>query len=349
MNQSVKGIHLAHKISTRRQHVRAPLPARILIHGRKYETKNISTGGCLIEDIDMSFMQEGPFSMDLELTCGRLFLHLPLEAEARHYEENSRELGCAFLSPGSEQVSLLNHALTAFTAGDAIAADDFLGIASRTNFTKTRTDSGEETDPGRKQRWGLLSMMTVGLFLLSLLGGLLYNHFFTLKSAEASVNGSLAEVFAPMDGIYHARIHLYADIIQAGQVIGVITPTDGTGREFTIKSPCACRIVSLEKEEGAFVSQGQKIARLIPATEKPWISVDIDPARATAIGMNMPVTFTILGSPLRYSGHVSTIQPSISGTSPDFASVKILPDKEIPLHLINRPALVLFKDAQHAP
>jgi alginate biosynthesis protein Alg44 len=337
---------VVHESETQRQHVRLPLPARVAIGGKEYDIKDLSSGGVGIKDITGTYARGQRVPLGLKLPFGAFSLDIKLESEVQHYEVKNKSMGCLFVNLDSDHVSLLNHILKSFIAGDFVAAGDILNIVSRENFTKSRKQQGiNAAIPDlKKQLPGLIVIAAVGIIISLFVLGNLYNSLFIVKAADAVVSGPAVELHAPLEGVFRTPLDPNLSIVEPGQILGIITATNEHGGSVEIKSPCTCYILGGNISDGAFVTSGNLISTLIPVTAKPWIMADIDPAQAEKISPNTKATITIFGTGTTYTGHVASMAlgaASISGVK--MVSMKIQPDQKLPIDLMNRPASVIFQ------
>jgi alginate biosynthesis protein Alg44 len=338
---------IVHESETQRQHVRLPLPAHAEIGGREYDIKDLSSGGVGVKDIEGNYTRGQHLPLRLKLPFGTFALDVTFEAEVQHYSPKEKSLGCVFVNLTSEHISLLNHMLKAYLAGDLIASSDLIGIASRDNFTKTRKQGG--TNAGvhdiKKQLPGLITVGVIGLIIAMFILSNLYSSLFIVKSNDATVSAPTVEMRAASEGFYHSKLDAGASVVHPNQVIGQVTPADGRAPT-DIKSPCNCLIVTQNAPDGAFVQAGKTVVTLVTTDAKPWVTAQVDPTLAVKVGTDTPASITVFGAKTQYTGHVVSMESGISDPAQPFVThpvlMKIVTDQKLPVDLTNRPAAVSF-------
>src|SRR5688572_30040357 len=130
MNNALKQ-KIVHESEAQRQHVRLPFPAKAEINGTIYATKNMSPGGVSIENITGDFRAGKEIPLTLKIPFDNFSLDIHVQAEILHYDAQQRTLGCRFVNLDANHVSLFNHILRAFLAGDAVASGDIINIVTR--------------------------------------------------------------------------------------------------------------------------------------------------------------------------------------------------------------------------
>lgn len=339
--EKAKQNQVAHESETQRQHVRLPMPARVTIGGKKYEIKDLSSGGVAVKDIEGEFKRGQKIPLRLKLPFGSFALDAHFEAEVQHYNTKEKSLGCVFTNLTTEHISLLNHMLKAYLAGDIVAAGDLLGIASRDNFTKARKQPAINAGVHdfKRQIPGLLAIGLGGIVIALFILGNLYTSLFIVKAADAAVSAPVAELRPAADGIFHAKLDPGLSLVEPGQVIGEVAGA-------ALKSPCRCYIVSRNAADGAFVSAGRPVITLAPVDAVPWITAQVDPADALKINTETKASISVFGSKTEYTGHVTGMESGLADSAQAYAvkpvMVRIETAQKLPVGLVNRPAAVSF-------
>ncbi len=344
MNKTVH-TQVTHESETQRQYPRFSLPSRVFLNGKEYDVKNLSTGGIALFNVEKSFTPGKEISLDLKMPFSAFFLGITLSAEIQYYDAAEKTMGCRFINLGPEQTSFLNYALKSFIAGDIVTLENILNIASRNNFTKVRSQNRKTTVSSFwSQLPGLSLVLAIGIVIITLIGGNLYNSVFIVKADNAAVMGPAIAVYAKTEGIYRSRLDPGLTIVQKKQVIGTVTPMGG-GASIAVRSPCDCYIAKTYTTSGELISQSRKIMLLLPVGSKPWILAEIDPLQARKIKSDSLATISIFGSRTKYTGYVVSMESPVSdvrvgGNKAILA--KIIPDQTLPVDFVNRLAVVTF-------
>ena len=337
---------ITHESETQRQYPRFNMPSRASLNGKEYEVKNLSTGGVALLNVGEGFARKDKISIDLKLPFSEFFLGITLSAEVQYYNSADKILGCRFVDLGQEQISFLNYAIKSFIAGDIVTSEKILNIASRNNFTKVRshTQNAAAASSFKRQLPGLLLVLLIGILITTLIAGNLYNSMFIVNAENAAVMGPTIAVNSKIEGVYISRLDPGLTLVQRNQVIGTVTPMGG-GASIAIQSPCNCYIAKTHATNGELIFQSQKIMSLLPMSAKPWIIAEIDPAKAKKIGSDSLATFSIFGSKISYTGHIVSMESSISDIRPGgnkTVLAKIIPNQKLPVDFVNRLAVVTF-------
>ena len=344
--KTAPNLKVVHESEVQRQHVRLPMPVRVKIDDREYPVRNFSSAGLAILNITGDFERGERIRMQLRIPLNGFSMDMEVNADACYYDAGRKTLGCAFTDLSSEQISLLNHVLKAFIAGELVTSGNILNVAARNNFAISRLEQKPANESGfARQLPGLATVAIVGFLIVFFIAGNLYSNIFFVKSTNAVVNGPVLEVRAAAEGIYHARLDPGLATVMPDQLIGTITPSDGQ-KPIPVISSCNCYIVKSAGVDGQFVSAGASLISLIPVDAKPWVTVEIDSTHGAKLGPETAVTIIAFGSSVRYSGHIASVESNMSraGTVAESATVtmRIVPDRELPVDLVNRPATVMF-------
>lgn len=352
MAASVKQ-QIVHESEAQRQHVRLPLPAVAVIDGKSYETKDLSSGGVSVLNITGNFSAGDKIPLHIKLPFAGFSLDLGIDAEILHYDASNKSLGCRFIELGTEQLSLINHALKAFMAGDIVAFGDVLNVSSRDNFVKAR----KSVSPGaevpfdlKRQLPGLAVIGLIGLVAAFFIVSNIYESVFVLKTPVAYVSGPAIEARAASEGLFKSALAADTVTVKPGQTIGSVQTGTGLNTATTaIQSTCDCLLVQKFRHDGEFVGAGEKVLSMIPVDATPWIIATVSPVEAEKLSINNKTTIGIAGSRTEFTGRVVDIRmgeavPAFAGNQPAQPSVqvKIVPDQKLPIDLMGRPARVSF-------
>ncbi|HEY8190447.1 MAG TPA: PilZ domain-containing protein [Micavibrio sp.] len=353
MTQAVTS-QIVHESETQRQHIRLPIPAKVVIKGREYDVCDLSPAGVGITGIVGDYTRGQMIPIVLRLPFGTFSMDVNVNAEIQHYNGEQKLLGGAFVNLTTDQLALLNHILKAFLAGDVVASGDLLNVASRDSLVKARkqTKSNGGAAPSfdiKRQIPGLAVMGILGLVAAYIIGGNMYESAFVLKSTDAYVSVALVNIDAPVSGSYKSLIAPGTALIENGQAIAEISGPGGA-MPITINSPCNCVISSMPGHDGDYVNRGAPLIALSPADSKPVVIATVEPVDAGRIRSDGKTKITIAGTQKDFSGHVTGMKSGLSqaGAVPQFGNVvnpvivTITPDQPLPADLANIPARVIF-------
>jgi alginate biosynthesis protein Alg44 len=340
---------IVHESETQRQHVRLPLPAQAEIGGKIHDVKDLSSGGVGIRGVVGDYKRGQHVNIRLRLPFTTFSFDVNLEAEVQHYDKNEKVLGCLFVNLTADQISLLNHVLRAFMAGDIIGTGDLLQIATRNNFGRARNQIGNAADRAApslsKQIPGMLLVAFIGFILAAFVIGNIYDSLFIVRTTDALVVGPAVQVRAPSEGLFKSALNPEAPTVTQGQQIGSVKPSAG-GSAAELQSPCNCYVSKTYNADGDYVSAGAKMVSLVPMDAKPWIVADVDPSLVAKLPPEAKATIVIVGTKATFTGHVASTESGlVDADRPSTGSpvvLKIVADQKIPLTDINKPATITF-------
>jgi alginate biosynthesis protein Alg44 len=341
-------LRIVHESEVQRQHARLHVPARIAVDGKRCAVKNLSAGGVSIQGIPGEFVKGQPVKLQLGIPLNGFSMDLNLSGEVRHYDAEKKILGCNFTNLSQDHISFLNHILRAYMAGDLVASNDILNIASRNNFANPRKqEESPSYEPGfARQIPGLLAVALIGFLIVFFIAGNLYSSLFFVKSSDASITGPIFDVRTQAEGIYHPQVDDGSVTVRRNQPIGYLTSASGA-RGATIFSPCDCYIVKKTGVDGQYVSQNTPVISLVPVSAKPWAMAEIDAGYGAKMSTDTPATIRVFGSKTRYPGHIAEVESGMIGADAGGNShkitMRIIPDTPLPVDLVNRPAIVSFE------
>ncbi len=344
---------IVHESETQRQHVRLTMLAKAQIDNNTYTIRDLSSGGAGIRDISGNFSKGRIIPITLTLPFGSFSIDVSLKGEVQHYNSTEKFLGCRFINLDAEQISLLNYVLKAHMAADSVGSTDLLNVIARNNFTKIRLQPVGQDAQGlqlKKQLPGLMAAILVGLVAAFLILSNLYESLFIVRSIQGTVSGPIVEVRASSDGVFTSQLTPDVISIKPNDPMGSIASANNYGASTIITSPCDCFIRKTHLNTGEFVTPGMPVASLIPVDSRLWITAAVESDKIGRISLNDRADLTIVGSAVRYSGRVASIESGMSAgagvASPVFiplpSVVKINVDQKIPVDLMGRPATAVF-------
>lgn len=343
---------IVHESEAQRQFVRIRLPAKALVEGEVYALRDLSAGGLAILDIEKKYNKGAVLSIELILPFGDFTLDIRLEAQVQNYDAAEKVLGARFVNLSKQQVSLLNHVIKSFIAGEVVESGDLLNAVARDNFVRVRKQNAAEeaaTPNFRRQILPLILIVAAGAIGLLIIASSVYKSAFTFGAADGVVEGEIVALEAAEGGVYKSALLPGTVTVKQGDVIGAVTtPLGGTS---IVASPCECFVFESLAETGARVRAGQSIVRLVPVDSEPRIKIRIDNIEIQRINMSSRPTISIAGDDLLRTGRVVDIRSSLAGRveatglealQPPFSYVTIQAEQKIPASLIGRPVQATF-------
>jgi alginate biosynthesis protein Alg44 len=337
--------HIVHESEVQRQHIRLPIPAHAIIQNNAYALKDLSSGGFSLKDVKGTFPVSRNLPISLRFTFPHFSMDVPLESQIQYYNEGAHQLGCRFINLKPEQISAINHVISAYIAGDIVTADNMLTIISRDNFAKIRKQSSanENVSPRinlRRQIPGLIAILLMGVLATAFIASNIYRHVFTIETSEAVVMADDLNLSSPISGKMEYLIQPNSFIVTEGEEIAAVDSGAVVPRTI-IKSPCNCYVAERYMAEGDYISVDKPLVRLIPISSRPWVQSLLSHRAASDLQIGNRATIKILGVRNPIEGQIVRMKSGRTGQTPAVL-VDIQPDKRIPIDLADRPAKIVF-------
>lgn len=338
--------NVVHESEVQRQFVRVPLPAQVLFDGKEYDVHNLSSGGLSLEGVSKPYPAGLRVPLRLSLPFQSFSLEINIDGEVKYFNDKKSVVGCQFVNVSAEQVSLLNHVIKSFMAGEIVKSGDLLNAAARDNFVNPRKKASTEVVPTvnvRRQIPGLLIVGVLGIVAAGFIVANIYDSVFRIRSSDAVVQGAEIQVRAVSQGVFVSKLSPTASKVEDRQELGTVNGDD-------LKSPCKCLITQIHRQDGEFVIAGDPIVSLVPVDSVPWVVATLKPSEASRLSLNNPVKIAIAGTNIEVAGHVASIKSDLANTnealmgySSRMVQVRIVADQKLPIDLAGRPAKVVFE------
>jgi len=338
---------IVHESEAQRQFVRLQMPAQIQMSNIRYSIKDLSSGGLGIFGLDPAPKKGETLEFELVLPFMDFALDIKLKAEAIHVDKKNKLTGCRFIDVNQNQVSILNHVIKSFMAGDIVSASEILNVVSRENFVNVRKHgAGAESSKGAKLKqygiYTLLALATVGL------GFFIFNNILdnmlVIKSANSQVNAQTMSVLAPASGVYTPLIAAGAGTVDKGATIGSITNA-ASGVSVRVVSPCDCFIRESTAIGNGYFAEGSSLFTLIPRQSNVMIESFVPMADASKIKIGTSAIVRIAGAGIEIEGKVIDMKAgtnvALIGEQPQ-SLITIKPSKPLSADNMDRPAFVEF-------
>ena len=333
---------VVHESETQRQFARFPVPAQVVLNDKEYEVRNLSSGGLSVQGVTQAIETSTRLPLLLTLPFTAFSLEISIEAEVLYYDAETQVLGCQFVNVTPDQVSLLNHVIKSYMAGEIVKSGDLLNVAARENFVNRRKRASTSRKPVvniTRQIPGLLLAGLLGLAAAGFIAGNVYDSLFVLKSNDSVVQGPEIQVRAATQGVFVSKIPPYATEVKDRQELGSVNGDD-------VKSPCDCIITQRHRQDGEFVIAGDPVVSLVPRESAPWVLSTLKLAEASRLNLGNKAKIAITGTKIEIPGKVASIKADTSQTTymgPRMVQVRVVPDEGLPIDLVGRPAKVVFE------
>lgn len=331
--------NVVHESETQRQYVRLPVPAQVTVDGKEYDVRDLSSGGLAIDKVENQIEIGKRLLLTLTLPFTAFSLDISIEAEVQYYDTHQKVLGCQFVNVTPDQVSLLNHVIKSYMAGEIVKSGDLLNVAARENFVNPRKKASTNKTPVvniKRQIPGLLLVGVLGVVAATFIVGNIYDSLFVLKSNDAVVQGAQVQVRSAAQGIFISKLEPGTTEVKAHQELGSVNGDD-------VKSPCDCVITEVNRRDGEFVIAGDPIVTLVPKEGALWVVASLKPVDASRLQLNNPAKISIAGTKVDVMGKVASIKSETDFYGSRVAQVRIIPDQALPVDLAGRPAQVVFE------
>ena len=344
---------IVHESEAQRQFVRIQMPAKVEHNGKLHGIRDLSTGGIAILDAEGSFQKGAILPIKLLLPFQDFTLDINIDAQVQNFDEADHAVGARFTNLSKQQISLLNHIIKSFIAGDVVESGDLLNVVARDSFVRVRKQA-EETTPVAPN----FARQAVPIFIIALLGftGALligrnvFESAFTINSTNAVVEGDIIKVSSSSAGLFETALKPETIKVKTGETLGVVRDTNGASH--TLSSPCDCYILKAPSAKNTAVLANSDIITLAPIDSLPTVTVQLDTASVQRLKMASAATISIAGDDADRAGVVVDITSSISDSNQaqavagvalqPYATIKIRAEQRIPVELIGRPAQVTF-------
>ena len=258
--QPATSAQVVHESETQRQFIRLKMPAHAEMDGVRYTAKDLSSGGMAISGFEKLPRKSSRHDVKLILPFFDFALDIDLTAEVVHTDKKENSAGFRFVDVNANQLSILNHVLSAFISGDIISGDSILNVVARENFVKVRKHGNENEDTAAKsfKKYALYSLFVLLTFGLSFyIANNILNRLIVVQSAQAYVSANIVSVKTATSGLFQSAITQSTGSVKKGQVLGnIVTPTatqNGISLQNAIPvvSPCNCFIQSIDANNNA--------------------------------------------------------------------------------------------------
>ena len=349
---------ITHESETQRQFVRLQLPASVNIEGNRFTVNDLSSGGMSIRNVGKAFQKGNILNLTLLLPFADFSLDVDLKAEIQHIDKKLDIAGCRFVDLNTNQISILNHVIQAFMAGDIVGADNIINVVARENFVNVRqhqsNDSTSLTAKIKKySAYTVITLITLmlGFFIISNI----MERLFIIKSPYGQVQASSIEILNPQSGKFKAALTNGVRSVTQGQIIGyiripAITNTaegsETNGSQFLkILSPCDCFVAEQFVLDGEYSPQNASLFKLIEQNNNITVQTKVNINDVHRLNIGEEALIDISGYNNTLKGKISNIltdtSPAIAGQETK-AIVIIQPEEKLPLDTIDRPAFVEF-------
>lgn len=351
-NMTTNSPQIVHESEAQRQFVRIQMPAKVEHNGKLHGIRDLSTGGIAILDVEGSVQKGAILPIKLLLPFQDFTLDINIDAQVQNYDEADRAIGARFTNLSKQQVSLLNHIIKSFIAGDVVESGDLLNVVARDSFVRVRKQVEEAPVAPNfaRQALPIFIIALLGFAGALLIGRNVFESAFTVHSTNAVVEGDVIKISSASAGRFETALKPETIKVKTGETLGIVKDVNGTAR--TLSSPCDCYVLKAPSAKDIAVLANNDIITLAPVDSLPTVTVQLDTASVQSIKMASAVTISIAGDDADRAGVVVDITSSISESNQaqvatgaalqPYATIKIKAEQRIPVELIGRPAQVTF-------
>ncbi len=335
---------VTHESEVQRQYIRIDLAAKATIDNSNYNLHNLSSGGFSIEapeNVFSSSIQHIKILFDFDNFA------FQLDVTARLVYQNKGIAGFAFTELKARQISLLNYIIKSYLSGLIVSEGDLINVATRNDFAKLR-DKSLSNDNNYKGWIGKIIPFAViafvGVMGLVFLMANLYENTLIIKSSFSVVESPVFTVRAEKNGIFSSLLAQDVTKVNKGQPLAVLksdpaTPNDMNQQgDYVLKSPCDCKIIAQNAQDGEFRVLGESIFELVALDARPWVTANLNPDESHRLKLQDNANFRLVGEKKFLEGHVVDFVPP-SFNKP-FVQVKIKPVQPLPVETVGRQAYV---------
>lgn len=345
---------VTHESETQRQFIRLKMPAHAEIDGVRYTAKDLSSGGMAINGFDKLPRKSSRKDIKLILPFFDFALDIDLTAEVVHTDKKDNSAGFRFVEMNGNQLSILNHVLSAFISGEIISGDSLLNVVARENFVKVRKHGGsdEESTAHAIKKYALYGMFILLTFALSFyIATNILNRLTVVQSSQAYVSADIVDVKATTAGLFQSDVIAAMGTVKKGQIIGNITTPTATETGISLRnampvlSPCDCFVETAKVNDNTYITEGTPLFTLIPTETDITVSAIIPMEEANRIKIGTKAKIRISASNKEIVGKVqnlTTQQSADMAGQPLQTLVIVKPDKPLTADDINHPAFVEF-------
>lgn len=343
-------VQIVHESETQRQFVRLQLPAMVHIGDKRFTVKDLSSGGLAIRDVENNINKGDSLDLTLILPFADFALDIDLKAEIQYVDKKINVAGCRFTNLNTNQISILNHVLKAFMAGDIVDGNDLLNVVARDNFVNVRQHPGndERTSLDKIKQYSIYGLITLAILALSFfIVSNIMERLFIIKSPQGQVQAQIVEIKNPASGIFETTLRDGTASVAKRQIIAKIkTGMPGNITYVPVISPCDCFITKQHILDGEYQPQDTALFDLIPTENNITIAVKIGIQDARRLQIGSQAIIQISGSSDTVKGKISDISvndtPLLPGEEPT-ALVTLQPDQKLSHDFIGRPAFAEFR------
>jgi alginate biosynthesis protein Alg44 len=363
VNSNSSNSNVVHESEAQRQFARLKLPAKIRFlsaEGKAVEAAllDLSAGGFSLEAKSGVLVEGKHYSGKLLFDVDGIGFSMAVSFQVRSLTNN--RVGCEFHNLRPREVSALRYIISGFMSGELINVGDILNTLQRENFTKVRSQKGEDGGSlfSRIKAMGVsLLVFLIGLAACSYVLYQLYDIYFITHADSAQVSAAGQPVSMPREGTLQSLVEVGA-VVSKGAPIATYSAsmldalknvlpesemtTENLERLFsksvqgTLTSPCDCQVVAQLVGDGQLASKGTAVFTLAPLDSVATIEARFPYRTFDELQPGTEVTFLVGGEHNPRSGTISSMVLQDGGLASDIR-VMITPTLPLDIALSKRP------------
>lgn len=309
-----------------RLHERVDLPACAEISDHRYSIYNISKGGLCISGLKSAPNEN--LTLKLLLSFDDFNFDMTLDAEPRHFNENSGLLGLRFTEDNQRKLSFLASIIRSYKSGHYLRGEDI------DRLTHARPLYLEPpAKPMGKAKKSLIAafIFTLTIMAAFLLSSNIYQALFVIKSPSAFVATQQIEIRAAHSGLFQSLLQPGQNSIRKGEPLGRVGITP-------LLSPCDCLISQIKSVNGQDVLHNAALFVLTPLEPSPHIEASVTQEDAQRLRLKIPADIRIPGTGIVTKAEIKTLTRNSDST----ILARLEPLSPIPANLTGSPVKVSF-------
>lgn len=341
-------LNLVHENETQRRHARIKIPARLVVQSGQnepfvLEVQDLSASGFSVHDDSGRLRSQQHHDGRLLFSFDNVEFALNVHFQVVNQQGSDGRFGCEFHDLGEQEIATLRLLITKFLGGEITRVGDVLSTMNRENFTKVRKQQVSAGLTGWQRLRALvvtLCSLAIGLAALGYLATKIYEAYFVTVARSAVVEmptvlvpaagegnvtllvkiGDTVKRNAPIAKLTSPLVNLLPGMLGKTQMgadqLKALLDTDMTQ---VVNSPCDCRVIQLNSQDGVFIGKGDPVLTLAPADSQPQVLARFDFIAGQTLHAGSKVFLQLPGREDKLVGTIASL------TVPDDLTLENLP------------------------